>query len=178
VRTSTLGLSVLLLFATCTTFGCVADGPQPPPRAQPRDISTPQGLRVHTVVLAADQYPVDTDNNGYVDTFGVNVFLFPRKDEFPLPIHAEGTLIFELLDREDRALVEWVFDSEQLRQARTRPLPGPSYQFQLSLLDHGSDRFRSMRVQLRCTFIPAVGEPVVANGRPSVNIGPTVERRR
>lgn len=156
--------------------GCVADGPQPPPRTQPRSIDIPSGLKVTTVVLAADQYPIDTDNNGFVDTFGVNVFLFPRRDEFPLPIHADGTFIFELLDRQENVIVRWNFDPELVAQARTSPLPGPSHQFRLSLLDHGSDQYPRTRTQLRSTFIPVDGEPILANGRPSVNIGPTTGR--
>jgi hypothetical protein len=156
---------------------CVSDGPQPPDRPQPRQIATPSGLSVHTVVLAADQYPADSDNNGFVDTFNVNVFLFPRSDEFPLPIHVDGTMSFELLDSDERPIVEWVFTEEQVRQVRTRPLPGPSHQFQLSLLEKGNDRYRPTRTQLRATFNPADGDPVVANGRPTVNIGPVGTRR-
>jgi len=171
---------LVILFASVLFVGlpgCVTDGPQPPERRQPRQIATPAGLKVHTVVLAADQYPVDTDNNGFVDTFNVNVFLFPRSDQFPLPIHVDGTMTFELLDGDERPIVEWFFTEEQVRQMRTRPLPGPSHQFQLSLLEKGSDRFRPTRTQLRVTFNPVDGDPVVANGRPTVNIGPVGTRR-
>ena len=169
-------VTIALLLVPAAILGCVADGPQPPPRPEPREVSIPEGLKVHTVVLAADQYPADVDNNGFVDTFSVNVFLFPRPDEFPLPIHAEGTMTFELLDRDERPVVEWNFSEDDVRRARTRPLPGPSHQFQLSLLDQGTDRFRPTRTQLRVTFTPTGGNPVVANGRPSVNIGPTDRR--
>src|SRR5690606_21989879 len=91
-------LSLVMIAGICLLAGCVADGPQPPERQQPRSIETPEGLKVHTVVLAAEQYPADTDNNGFVDTFGVDVFLFPRSDRFPLPIHVPGSFVFELLD--------------------------------------------------------------------------------
>jgi hypothetical protein len=165
-----------LLLATAPLTGCVSDGPQPPDRPEPREIAIPEGLSVHTVVLAADQYPADVDNNGFVDTFTVNVFLFPRPDQFPLPIHAEGTMTFELLDSSERPVVEWFYDETQVRRARTRPLPGPSHQFQLSLLDQGTDRYRPTRTQLRVTFNPVDADPVVANGRPTVNIGPTDRR--
>jgi hypothetical protein len=157
--------------------GCVADGPQPPPRSEPRALAVPAGLTVHTVVLAADRYPADTDNNGFLDTFSVNVFLFPRADQFPLPIHVDGTMTFELLDRDERPFVEWVFSVQEVRQARTRPLPGPSHQFQLSLLNQQTDRYNPTRTQLRATFTPVDGEPIVANGRPTIKIGPTSERR-
>lgn len=165
-----------ILLASAVMCGCVSDGPQPPPRPEPREIAIPEGLRVHSVVLAADQYPADVDNNGFVDTFTVNVFLFPRPDQFPLPIHAEGTMTFELLDADERPVVQWMFSEAEVRRARTRPLPGPSHQFQLSLLDKGSDRFRPTRTQLRVTFDPADADPVIANGRPTVNIGPTDRR--
>jgi len=170
-------LAVFLALTGSTLPACVSDGPQPPPRPQPRTIDIPEGLTVHTVVLAADQYPVDSDNNGFVDTFNVNVFLFPRSDRFPLPIHVDGRMLFELLDQEENVVVFWEFPRDEVRQARTRPLPGPSHQFQLSLLRVGTDRYRATRTQLRATFIPTEGEPVVANGRPTVNIGPLGERR-
>lgn len=172
------GICAFLLLVVLTALvACVSDGPQPPPRQQPRSIDIPAGLSVHTVVLAADQYPVDSDNNGFVDTFNVNVFLFPRSDQFPLPIHVDGRMLFELLDQNEKVVVFWEFEQDQVRQARTRPLPGPSHQFQLSLLRVGTDRYRATRTQLRATFIPVDGEPVVANGRPTVNIGPIGERR-
>lgn len=168
----------LALAAACAiTSACVSDGPQPPERQQPRTIEVPEGLEVETVVLAADQYPVDSDNNGFVDTFSVNVFLFPRSDQFPLPIHVNGTFLFELLDRDESPIISWEYSPEEVRQARTRPLPGPSHQFQLNLLRVGTDQFRPTRTQLKCTFIPTDGQPVVANGRPTVNIGPTTDRR-
>ncbi len=158
--------------------GCVADGPQPPPRPEPREVQIPTGLEVHRLVIAADQYPVDIDSNGFVDTFNVYVFLFPRPDQFDLPIFADGSMTFELLDEREQPVVEWKFTEQQVRQARTRPLPGPSHQFQLSLIEGaGTDRFRASRTQLRVTFTPLDGEPVVANGRPTVAIGPTADSR-
>ena len=121
---------------------------------------------------------IDVDSNGFVDTFNVYVFLFPRPDQFDLPTFVDGTMTFELLDERERPLVEWLFTVQQVRQARTRPLPGPSHQFQLSLLDAaGTDRYRATRTQMRVTFIPVDGTPVVANGRPTVTIGPTSESR-
>lgn len=177
-RSSTVPAFGAAIFLSSLLTGCVADGPQPPPRPEPREVRIPAGLEVHKLVIAADQYPVDIDSNGYVDTFNVYVFLFPRPDKFDLPIFVDGTMKFELLDEDERPVVEWVFSQEQVRQARTRPLPGPSHQFQLSLIDAaGTDRFRAARTQLRVTFTPVDRDPVVANGRPTVTIGPTADSR-
>ena len=171
-----LSLALLPALAAGALPGCVADGPQPPERPDPRRISIPQGLTVERIVLAAQQFPTDVDNNGFVDTFPVSVFLFPRPDQFELPIYADGSMRIELIDRDERVLYLWLFDRQEVARARITPMTGPGHKFQLSLLDSGTDRTRPMRAQRRVTFIPIEGDPVEAKGRPTVNIGPTDSR--
>jgi len=166
----------LMLALVPALVGCVADGPQPAPRPEPRVIQEPPGLEPRTLVISAEPFPVDTDENGYVDTFRVSAFIFPDQRTHPVPTYADGTFVFEMTDEEGERIARWELGQDRVERARVRPLVGPGHVFTLSLLDVGSDRTPLMRGNLTCSFIPAgktESEAVVARGAATLRIGPT-----
>ncbi len=152
-------------------FGCVAEGPALQPRPQPRDVPEPAGMVPRTIVLTADQIPVDSDGNGYADSFRVILYLFGDRSRHELPIHAEGTFVFELITLEGDLLARWMMDGEMARASRFESLVGPGYGFSLNMLDVGSDQTANRMANLRAVFAPAVGDPIEARGSATIRIG-------
>jgi hypothetical protein len=165
--------AALLSLACASAAGCVADGPQPPPRPEPREIAQPSGLRASRVVLSADPVATDTNGNGFADTFRVTVYLFPPADQHPLPIHQDGTMIFELTSPGGETIRRWELGPERVAAARFRPPVGPGHLFTLSLLDNGTDRLEVSSAVLRCRFVPtdAPGEAIEVNGQATIRLG-------
>jgi hypothetical protein len=156
--------------------GCVTDGPAPEPRPQPRVVREPPGLTPESIVLSAEPFPIDTDDNGFADTFRVSAFLFPDPRKHPLPIHADGTFIFTLTDENEQRVARWELGQTEVDRARVRPLVGPGHLFVLSLLDVTTDRISSLRGNLTCEFIPEGGakeDAIRARGTATLRIGPT-----
>lgn len=155
--------------------GCVYDDDRPPPRPAPRplNIAEPPGLEVEHIVLSTDQFAVDSDGNGFADSFRVYVYLFPDETVYPKPVHRSGSMLFTLTDQDGKTLAEWVLGPGQLAEAQDPTLPLKGYSAKLSLLDAGSDRLNITQADLTCRFIPEGGQAVRARGLTTVTIGPT-----
>lgn len=155
--------------------GCVYEDGQAPPKPRPTalHIDEPAGLDIQHIVLSTDQFAVDTDGNGYADTFRVYVYLFPDETVYPKPIHERGTLLFSLTDQDGKAVAEWALPPDELLGAEDPTLPLKGYSTKLNLLDAGSDQFDINQADLTCRFIPEGGQAVRARGFTTVVIGPT-----
>jgi hypothetical protein len=131
----------------------------PEPRPGPR---TPADARADALVIQVAAKPRDTNGNKYPDLIEVmaNLFATPH----PMPLHEDGAFVFQMypsgtVDQPDAAVLrEWRIEGAALERARAmNPLFGPSYQFNLSLLDGGTDRLPLMAADLVVWFEPADG---------------------
>lgn len=140
---------------------CVQEGAatRQPPR-QPEAV-VPDYMAVFT------GWPTDSDGNGFLDRFTVTVMLFD--DRFiEAPLELPGTFEIRVVVPGTDAGPEqevgvWHFDRARSASA-LRPTPaGPSYEFRVSILDVGADRYDRLEVQPRVTFRGDRGE--VLHGR-------------
>lgn len=155
--------------------GCVYDDDRPPPKPPPKPLKMdePAGLTVEHIVLSTDQFAMDSDGNGYADSFRVYVYMFPDETVYPKPIHRPGSMLFSLSDADGKTLAEWVLGPADLEQSIDPTLPLRGYSAKLSLLDAGSDELDILQADLTCRFIPEGGQAVRARGLTTVSIGPT-----
>lgn len=167
------GLALAGGLTLACTSGCVNDGPQPPPRPQPREITQPANVQPQRIVLSAEPFPVDTDENGFYDTFGATVFLFGDETRYPLPVHAQGRLELMLTDPDGRDIAVWALTHDQVNRARARSPTGlHGYALSLNINDVATDRLPATRANLTCRFIPEEGPSIVSRGSASVRVGP------
>lgn len=169
-RTAAVAAAMALI--SVLSAGCVVEGPPLEPRGT-RTIPEPAGLEPATIVLSAEPVLVDSDGNGFGDTFMVSVFLFPPEDEHPLPIFSEGRFIFTMSDERGAEIARWDIAPEQTRRARERLLVGPGHVFRLSLLEAGGDRVDAQRGDVRCRFVPEApgAEPLTVRVPTTVMLG-------
>lgn len=154
--------------------GCVSEGP--PRRPKPRDIpQQPSGLNVDRLVVAASNFPQDTNGNGFYDTIIVTVYLY--SDRYMLPIVAEGEMEFRLVGREGAEIASWRLDAGTFAQRVRRFNPGPGYQLRLSLLDSGTDQLPVSEGELWWRFVETGRTPISGRGS-TVLLGPTTVRPR
>jgi len=166
-------LMIASVVSVASVTGCVNDGPQPPPRPQPREITQPTNVQPQRIVLSAEPFPVDTDENGFYDTFGATVFLFGDETRYPLPVHAPGRLELILTDPDGRDIAVWALTQDQVNRARARSPTGLNgYALSLNINDVASDRLPATRANLICRFIPEEGPSIVSRGSASVRVGP------
>ena len=169
--------SVFLLFnAACQTDRITtSDGWRMPPQPRAAPV-TPASAKVDRMVFTVGSKPDDTNNNGFPDSIKVSVALFSSL--YPTAVQEEGTFIFSLYPQgrsggeAAKPLGVWRLSGESLVKAVARTFAGPSYLFQLSLLDVGGDRMPLDRADLTCRFEPADGSPPVnSDGVRTIQIG-------
>lgn len=174
-------LTVIALMFTACLFGCqtesvtTSDGRPMPP--EPRAITPPpSGTIPDDMMFLVGSKPTDSNGNGYPDLISITVALFARPHQTPL--HAPGSFTFELypMGRAGAPNVEpicsWTITAEEAALQRTRAVYGPCYQFEITLLDAGGDRFTLGRGDLVCRFQPDGDHPVVRNkGIRTIQIG-------
>lgn len=157
-------LSAAVLLAVLGAGGCVtttADGrpvQEPPPAPQPPAEAIPDAM-----VLSAS-IPVDTDANGYVDSFSVVAFLFAEQQGYPLSVAVPGEFTFRLTGRGGQDLAVWRFSPEEAAKHVTPLAPGPGYAFTLRLQDVGTDKLTERSADLRASFMPLQGPEVQSRG--------------
>lgn len=164
-------LFLAVLCCAAGSGGCVPDGPQPPPRPRPIAVPQPSGMSAKTLVLTADQVPSDSSGNGYADTFQVIIYIFGDRNRHELPIHVDGTMIFELTAASGETLARWSLDEQQVRDGQFEALVGPGYGFTLNILDVATDRTENRLADLRAVFIPVQGQPIETRGAATIRVG-------
>jgi len=159
--------TLLALFTLVVFAGC-----QPVPvNPRPRIAEPPPGVMPDRAAITV-QPPVDTDQNKHADTVGVFVYLFPKPNEYAMPIWTHGSYRFVLTSSVDGTeMAVWSYDPDQTADARFRTEIGPCYMFQLRLADASvSDEFERHACELRAVFTPTDGGTPV-DGRISFQLG-------
>ena len=109
--------------------------------------------------------PDDADGNGYPDLIHVEAALFA--DEYPMAFAVDGSFVFTLYRRGDarnadaEPIREWRFGPDAASARLMNAIYGRGYRFALSLLDGGTDRYRTTEGDLRGRFEPADGGAAV-----------------
>lgn len=157
-------LLILILGACTTERVSTSDGRPLPP--EPRAATpAPPDARASLMTLLVGQKPADSNGNGFPDRIEVAAALF--SDEHAAPLVADGTFVFVLYPlgsagRSDaQPVATWRFGPDETADARTQRIYGTCYQFNLSLLETGTDRYPSMACDLRGWYEPAGGGPRV-----------------
>ena len=160
-----LALALALALETgCQTERVVTRYGRPPaatPRPAPR---TPAGAEPHRMALFVGQ-PDDADGNGYPDLIHVEAALFAN--EYPMAFAVDGSFVFTLYRRGDarnadaEPIREWRFGPDAASARLMNAIYGRGYRFALSLLDGGTDRYRTTEGDLRGRFEPADGGKAV-----------------
>ena len=156
-----------------STAGCVTDSietsngqlpPSEPRRVRPAPTEAP----INAISLLKAQRPSDTTGNGFENRLDVAVYLFSRP--YPVPRHADGTLVFsyyriETVDPVDRSggdlLARWTFDPSELQFFAIKDLIGPGYAMALDLSSLGMAELPVKAVDLTVEFVPGDGSPTV-----------------
>ena len=136
-----------------------------PPAARPRPAPrTPSSAEPRRMALFVGQ-PEDADGNGYPDLIQVEAALFA--DEYPIAFAVDGSFVFTLYRRGEarnadaEPIREWRFGPEAASARLMNAIYGRGYRFSLSLLDGGTDRYRTTEGDLRGRFEPADGGKAV-----------------
>ncbi|MBM4108606.1 MAG: hypothetical protein FJ255_07310 [Phycisphaerae bacterium] len=142
--------------------GCVQEGgsAREPPK-QP-EAATPTHVAVYT------GWPTDSDGNGFLDQFTVTVHLWDERFH-AAPLQLPGSFEVRLVvpgsaTAEEKAVASWVFAGERAAAAMRPAAAGPSYEFRVSLLEAGSDRYDRLEVEPRVVFRGERGEVVQGRG--------------
>src|SRR5262245_49388722 len=138
-RISVLCAAVVLWSVGCTTERVTtSDGwpLPPPPRQAPKP---PAGAKADRMVFTVGMRPDDSNNNGFPDTILATVQLF--SSGHPTALLQEGTFVFSLHppgrvgDPDAEPMKSWRVEQGSRALAMVLTLAGPSYRFELSLLD-------------------------------------------
>lgn len=159
---NTLRALLASLAAAMFLFGCVSDKPAH------REVRAPADLRPEHLVIAA--YPLlDDDNNGYPDTIPIVVYLWDER--YPLPIWAEGSIRFRLVDENKHLIAEWEVPADVVRASRRRDQVGAAHQMTLDIRDATSDIRPLTNARLTGAFVGENGVKA-ESGRPlGIQIG-------
>ncbi len=166
------GAGLIALAAACAIVpgGCVTEGPPPKPR--PRAVpEQPSGLAPDRLLPSASPVLADTDRNGFVDTLTVTVYMFARG--YDLPVTAEGSFEFTMRAADGTIVHTWMIDEAATRGAYKLFMPGPGYQFDLSLLDgKKGDQMPAQRGELLSKFTSRSGTVIESRAPLTVTLGP------
>ena len=122
---------------------------------------------VKNMTLLVSSPGVDTDGNGFIDRVQVSTSLFGGNSAIPLII-GKGEFIFALYtlpveDEVARPVALWRFKGERLSSGRTFALFGPTYTFDLNILDQMPDRQPSIKLNLKGWFDSLDGTVPIAS---------------
>lgn len=135
--------------------GCVPDN-----KAQRPPVGAPPSVVKPTTMFMAAQSPRDTNNNGYMDTCVVTVYLF--QNDYARSVHASGEFTFTLLGRGGVPLRTWKMPSPGPNVASVTAGVGPGYVIKISLLEGGTDEMPAQSVDIGATFTDTAGNSVEA----------------
>ena len=114
--------------------------------------------------------PTDSNDNRFVDTIPVIVYLFPEQSKSNLPVWSRGLFRFELLGPSGELLTAWEFAEELATGARVAMAPGPGYSLFLRFPE-GLDAQIEGKASLNGIFTLKNGSQASSNGGASVRLG-------
>ncbi|MFT5422437.1 MAG: hypothetical protein ACI89L_000194 [Phycisphaerales bacterium] len=167
--------TVLAVFTLLGPSGCTTttSGPQ-------RPVSANQTQQIRQTAENSDAVPVqmlltvgtptDSNDNRYMDTIPVIVYLFPPQSNSRLPVWSRGLFRFELRDESGELLTAWEFSEDLATGARVSMAPGPGYSFFLRFAD-GLDTQIEGKASLNGIFTLKNGSQASSNGGASVRLG-------
>lgn len=153
-------LAVALRCTMCMVLmglsGCVADdaGERPP-------VGPPPEHPVPTRMFMAAQPTVDTNSNGYLDSFVATVYLF--QNSYQRSVRVKGTFTFEMVAKNKKQIRVWNLSEPNPNIAAISSGVGPGYVMRISLLsDNGSDVLSGQTAEVKVSFKDEKGNVVEA----------------
>jgi hypothetical protein len=125
-----------------------------------KGVGAPPSLVRPTTMFMAAQSPRDTNNNGYLDTCVVTVYLF--QSDYARSVQSTGTYTFTLLGRGGKVLRTWELTSPGPNIASVNAGVGPGYVIKISMLEGGTDEMPSQSVDIAAVFTDPQGNRVEA----------------
>jgi hypothetical protein len=145
-----------LVVAVLTSLGLLGCAQVPVEKSGKPDLPEKQPDWVQpSRILLASQLPEDSDQDTFIDTIPVTVYLFDER--FPLPISVEGAFMFRVSVPGGKKLAEWNMDAAQTTAAIRKMRPGPGYLFRLNLAEGGGVVRETTSAELTVIFRPASG---------------------
>lgn len=124
-------------------------------------------VQVEKMTLLVSSTGTDADGNGYVDRFQVATSLFGGDSAAPLIVD-QGEFVFALYtlpseSESARPVAIWRRKGEVVEKSRSFALFGPTYTFDLNLLEQMSDRQPSVKLNLKGWFDPGNGSSPISS---------------
>ena len=129
------------------------------------NLRSTEQVEVEKMTLLVSSTGVDTDGNGYVDRFQVATSLFGGESAAPL-IADQGEFVFVLYTLPSESepanpVAIWRRRGGAISKSRNLALFGPTYAFDLNLLEQMTDRQPSVKLNLKGWFDPQNGSPPI-----------------
>jgi len=142
--------------------GCVADTTGGKPKVGP-----PPENPVPTRMFMAAQPTVDTNSNGYLDSFVATVYLF--QNNYVRPVRVKGTFIIEMVAKNSTSIRIWNITEPSPNLAPISTGVGPGYVMRISLLaDNGTDQLSGQTAEVKVSFKDEQGNVVEAQSTASL----------
>lgn len=144
-------------------FGCVSDD-----ASQQKLEEQPKWARPTHLVINAEQ-PEDRNSDGYDDTLFVTVYVFDM-DLRAQSIRVDCSYIFQLVDRDGKAGMEWEVPREVVNSAYRREQPGPMVRLKLSIPQDRAVALGGKPYTLLAKLIGQDGQTIESSGGSSFTL--------
>ncbi len=109
----------------------------------------------------AAQPTVDTNSNGYLDSFVATVYLF--QGNYVRPVRVKGTFTIQMIGRNNTEIRVWKISEPSPNVAAISTGVGPGYVMRISLLaDNGTDLLPGQTAEVKVSFTDESGHTVEA----------------
>lgn len=149
-------LSCTLCIMIMGVAGCVADDANERPPVGP-----PPTNPVPTRMFMAAQPTVDTNSNGYLDSFVATVYLF--QNSYQRSVRVKGTFTIEMVAKNNKQIRVWNLSEPNPNIAAISSGVGPGYVMRISLLsDNGTDVLSGQTAEVKVSFKDEHGNVIQA----------------
>ncbi len=159
----------LLRFAACVAAcasvlaGCVSDE-----KSQQKLPEQPKWARPTHLVINAEQ-PEDRNSDGYDDTIFVTVYVFDM-DLRGQSIKVDCSYVFQLVDRDGKAGMEWEVPREVVNSAYRSEQPGPMVRLKLAIPQERAVALGGKPYTLLVKLISPDGQTIESGGGSSFTL--------
>lgn len=147
----------------CTLAGCVSDE-----KSQQKLPEQPKWARPTHLVINAEQ-PEDRNSDGYDDTIFVTVYVFDM-DLRGQSIKVDCSYIFQLVDRDGKAGMEWEVPREVVNSAYRSEQPGPMVRLKLAIPQERAIALGGKPYTLLVKLISPDGQTIESGGGSSFTL--------
>ncbi len=152
-----------VVLCACALGGCVSDQ-----KSEQKLEEQPQWARPTHLVINAEQ-PEDRNSDGYDDTLFVTVYVFDM-DLRAQSIRVDCSYVFQLVDRDGKAGMEWEVPRDVVNSAYRREAPGPMVRLKLSIPQDRAVALGGKPYTLLARLIAQDGQTIESSGGSSFTL--------